>query len=239
MVVHLLSIEQEKKRQALILKFQEEVYPHFFDYAMLDVNDALTSILAICDMEGVKSVSKVKAHIQRVNELMDNVKTYQNSGVFNINHVLKNMINLFRRDFKGRVHFTHTFSIKRALSSADKNALERLLIEVLVSLLPLSAQPDLSPCHISLDLCQLAKHGQVTVTRKDYQLAAEAQAKLKEISREGFTSPEVRIKNGHTEVYFSFPLHFSRDFSPLKKINHPSLPESDPVSQVAEVKVKE
>ena len=92
--VYLIQATKRNLEQAKAL--QDDMGAHFFEHTMYDVKDALTSILAICDMEDMKQMPQVKRCIQRVTDLLGDVRLYHDSTLFNINHVLINVINILK-----------------------------------------------------------------------------------------------------------------------------------------------
>ena len=78
-------LQATKKNMELAKAFQEDMGAHFFEHTMYDVKDALTSILALCDMEDMKQVPQVKMYILRVTDLLHDVKFYRSSSLFNVN----------------------------------------------------------------------------------------------------------------------------------------------------------
>ena len=121
-----------KKNRELAKKLQSDMDANFLEHAMYDINDALTSILALCDMEQMKSIPKVKNYIQRVNELLNDVQIYQDDKIFNINHLLRNVIDIVKDSFKSKVKILSSFTQVKALVKSNQKCLERILLYILV-----------------------------------------------------------------------------------------------------------
>ncbi|MBU1495206.1 MAG: hypothetical protein KJ956_14715, partial [Actinobacteria bacterium] len=122
------------KKKALVKDLQNSMCAHFLEHTMYSINDALTSILALCDIEEMKTVPKVKKYIQRVNELMNNVQVYQAADYFNANHVLKNVIDIIKDNFKRKVDIKFNHSPINALVKSNQIVLEQILLYIFVEL---------------------------------------------------------------------------------------------------------
>ena len=121
-------LQETKKNLELAKAFQDDMGAHFFEHTMYDVKDALTSILALCDMEDMKQVPQVKKYIQRVTDLLHDVRLYQSSSLFNVNHVVINVVNVMKHKYKSKISISDDLTFIKASVKSDKSHLEQVLL---------------------------------------------------------------------------------------------------------------
>ena len=195
-----------KKNRELAKKLQSDIDANFLEHAMYDINDALTSILALCDMEQMKSIPKVKNYIQRVNELLNDVQIYQDDKIFNINHLLRNVIDIVKDSFKSKVKILSSFTQVKALVKSNQKCLERILLYILVEFMLIQEKPEESSIYV--ELIQKDTEAQILIKRENFNFSHE---QLKEIGelRENFSGKmEISKKENSVFIRISLPLSF-------------------------------
>lgn len=195
-----------KKNVKLAEKLQSEMDANFFEHAMYDINDALTSILALCDIEQMKGVPKVKGYIQRVNELLNDVQVYQDEKIFNVNHLLRNVIDIINDSFNSEVKILTSFVVVKALVKSNQKQIESILLYLLVELIMIPNNSEKNNIHV--ELSQKDNEVQIMIRREDFSFSHE---QLKEASelRENFTGKMEILKKGNgVSISISLPLSF-------------------------------
>lgn len=202
--VYLLQATRKNLEQAKV--FQDDMGASFFEHTMYDVKDSLTSILAICDMEDMKQIPQVKKCIQRVTDLLHDVRLYHNNSCFNINHVVINIINVLKKNYKNKVRIDHDITYIKVNTLSDRGHLELLLLYSLIEAVE-SSQGDL---RMRIQLMQKEKDAVVVVRLEDFTFSAVI---LKEIV-EFHNLAAFRMKIGSvekgTELTIKLPLSFGK-----------------------------
>jgi len=135
MIEDFFTLQATKRNLEMVDELQNEMNSAFLEYAMYDINDAMTSILALCDMEQMSKLPKIKEYIQRVNRLLHDVYIYQEKDVFHVNHVLKNVVMVVRDRFPEKVHIHYENADIKAYGESDQRLLEKLLLFILIELI--------------------------------------------------------------------------------------------------------
>jgi hypothetical protein len=192
----------------LAVKLQNEMGLNFLEHIMYDVNDALTSILALCDMEDMKSIPKVKTYIQKVNQLLKDVHVYQNVSIFNINHVVENVIDVIKYHFRNKTKIDYSFSNVNALTEGDQLRLEQVLLYILVEIMSVNSEANESKIFISLH--QKEKDAQVLIKNTGFNFSSASMAEIDKF-KEGF-SGSIQVENNNNELSVSIkvPLSFKK-----------------------------
>ncbi len=214
------TLQIAKKNRILVEKLQNEMDSNFLEHAMYDINDALVSILALCDMEQMKSIPKIKNYIQRVNELLNDVQIYQDEKIFNINHLLRNVIDIIKDNFKDRAKIFTSFSIVKALVKSNQKCLERILLYLLVELTLNPDRPEGGG--INVELTQKDTEAQILIIRENFNFSHE---QIKEVGllREDF-SGKMEISKKGSGIYIRILLPLS--FKSVNSFNLPLTPTS-------------
>jgi hypothetical protein len=191
----------------LAIKLHNKMDANFLEHTMYDINDALTSILALCDMEQIKSIPKIKKYIERVNNSLNDVRIYQNKGVFNVNHVLNNVIDIINDNFKNKVKIESSLVSINALAKSDQNKIETILLYLLVEIVMSPEENDDLKLFISLH--QADKDAQIIIRKRNFDFSP---ATLKEIDRlrDGFGGKmDMNMVNSGIEIEIRIPLDFT------------------------------
>ncbi len=216
MINTFLSLQATKENKELAKKLHKDMNANFLEHAMYDINDALTSILALCDMEQMKSIPKVKNYIQRVNELLDYAQVYQDKTIFNVNHVLNNVVDVIKDYFKDKVKISYSFNPVKALAESNQPQLEQILLYIFVELI--SFGKDGSDLEMSIKLHQKEQDAQIIISKNVFSFSSNA---LKEIDvlRENFVgSIQMNPKSEGVEIDIRLPLSFKKSQTPTHSI---------------------
>jgi len=208
MISQFLSMQASKENKKLAEELHDEMNSNFLEHAMYDINDALTSILALCDMEEMENIPKVKKYIQRVNSLLNDVQAYQSNSAFNINHVLSNMIDVIKDHFKGKAKINYTFSEVKSLVKSNKLQLEKILLYILVELIITGQDSDL--LDISVHLHQKEQDAQIAIVKTNHRFTDFASEEIGRLI-ENFTGKvQINPKGQGVEIDVRIPLNFRR-----------------------------
>jgi intracellular sulfur oxidation DsrE/DsrF family protein len=172
---------------------------------MYDVNDALASILAICDMEQVSSLPQVKKYINRVNDLLSDVKHYQDRRVFNINHVLKNVVNIMEDSFKHRIKLTLRTPAANLLVESEKAQIEQIL---LYSLIEFATRADDKCPEVIVELNQKDTTAQITVSAVDFSFSPHAMEELSAMRNNFDGRLRMKTDDRKVEIEMGLPIRF-------------------------------
>lgn len=87
-----------------VKKLQKEAHDFFYDSMTCEINDALTSILAMCEQEDPLLISKVKQYIHRINQSLDlgrqSYSALNQNEKYNINFALENLLYVLKSEYK-------------------------------------------------------------------------------------------------------------------------------------------
>ena len=208
MINQFLSIQASKENKKLASELYNEMNVNFLEHTMYDVNDALTSILAICDMEEMRSIPKIKEYIQRVNTLLGHVQTYQNNSAFNINHVLENVIDVIKDHFKNKAKISYTFSEVNTLAKGNKPQLEQILLYILIDLVTAEQESDL--LDISVHLCQKEQDAQIVIRKTNHKFTKSASEEIDRLIEDFVGKIRLDPKGQGVEIDIRLPLNFRK-----------------------------
>jgi len=199
----------ESKTKELVGKLHAETSTLFLERAMYDINDSLTSILALCDVEHIKSIDKVKKRIERINQLLHSIGDYQSAfngnASFSPTAVLGNLLNTLQEHFKGKVNFVRFLGDIHADATVSQTRFEELLLYMLVTLIHSSKE---APSEILIELRQKNQDALVTVLKDQHTFSVSS---LKEIDalREKFEGKvQISPQGQGVEIIMRLPLKF-------------------------------
>ncbi|MCK5603591.1 hypothetical protein KAR91_17025, partial [Candidatus Pacearchaeota archaeon] len=212
MVISKLIRKQDLKRQGEIIeKLQQEARMLFYDRMMYEVNDSLTSILAVCDVEGRESIPKVKQYIHRVNQSLLDAKNYQShfssDKKFNVSLVAKNLIHVIKENYK-EGKFACLISDIKAPVQGDQSKFEILFLTLFVSML---LEGRSSESEILIELRQKDQNATLTVLKDSHVFSKKSIERINEArDRDGFKGALSITPHGKgVEVIIKIPLQFS------------------------------
>ncbi len=129
-IPNIYLIQGLKQNLELANTLQKGLTANFFKHTMYGVKDALSTILALCDLEEMKNIDRVKNNIQRVNGLIEDVALYHSGQVFNARHVLENILNVLGDHYKGVLRFGFEASLPEAVVYAEQSHFEKSLLYI-------------------------------------------------------------------------------------------------------------
>lgn len=212
-------------KKELTQKLQARMYAHFFEHATHNVNDSLTSILALCDIEQMQTIPKIKQYINHINQILNNLKIYYNEDRFNIDDVLKNVIGIIEDEFRGKVSIIKKLSESKGSVESSQEQIENILLYLLIELITSQKQgestSDIGKIHINL--LQKDKDAQIVI-KNDYCNFSEEILKEIEILKEDFQGKiYITQKNNAITIDIRLPLSFNKPKEPLFSVNRPSI----------------
>ncbi len=205
MIPDIYLLQATKKNFKLAKELQNDMGAHFFEHTMYDVKDALTSILALCDMEDMKQTPKVKMYIKRVSDLLNDVRLYHDTSVCNIKHVLINVINILKGNYKSRVNISQSISTIKALAKGDQSHLEQMLLYLLIE--AIESDPE-KVLEINIDLSQRDRSAQIVVTIRDFAFTEVTQKEVESFHDQSIFKLQIINKEEGAEIIIRIPLTF-------------------------------
>ncbi|MBN2096200.1 hypothetical protein JW752_02250 [Candidatus Peregrinibacteria bacterium] len=215
------NIHKTIRHDELIERLQIDARMLFYDHMMYDINDSLTSILALCDIEAKKSVPRIKEYISRINDSLQNTKNYHTSFTgekrFNITLVIKNIIRVLEENYK-QVQLMPFVSEIKAPCSGDQSLFEQILLCLLVDI----CEREGNESAIMIELKQKEQNATLTLFKDDFTFSKECRARVDKFTAESDFKGRIRTsstKNG-TEVVIQIPLQFKTvriEKPPVKK----------------------
>lgn len=203
-IPEVIQLQETKKRLELAKSFQDDMGAYFFEHTMYDVKDALTSILALCDMADMKQIPQVKKYIQRVSDLMQDVRIYHERELFNLNHVIINVINTLKKNYKDRIGFTYDLSLVQAYTRSSQDHLEQVILYAIVEAVETSS----GTLSVVLEVTQKERDALITIKLKDYTYTDTIYKAISDFhDREAFKMQIVPEEN-FTEISIRLPLSF-------------------------------
>lgn len=204
---HKLQIESNQKE--LVSQLQKEAQQLFYDRMMYDINDSLTSILAICDVEAKGVVPKVKEYIHRINKSLHNTKSYQKSTLdkkFNINLVLRNLMRVIDENYVLPKKAALLSEIKASVQGSQSH-FEQLFLHIFVNLFPEGNQSD---ADILIELRQKDQNAMLTIIKDDSLLASDALERIDEVIKESKFGKNtfLKTKESVVEITIKVPIIF-------------------------------
>ncbi len=197
-------LQATKKHLGLAKSFQDDMGAHFFEHTMYDVKDALTSILAICDMEDMKQIPQVKRYIQRVTDLIHDVRVYHASGLFNVNHVVVNIINVLKKNYKNRIHISHDLSVIKAQTRCNQSHFEQLLLYSLIEAVESSPKE----LHMQIELVQKERDAVITIKLDNFEFNSHALKEIQDFHDPDILRMQLNSEKQGTEISIRLPLSF-------------------------------
>lgn len=221
----LLTTQMVSKHEELVQQLQQEARMLFYDRMMYEINDSLTSILAVCDVEGKEAIPKIKKCIDCINQSLKNTKHYQNNFAgkkrFDISLVLRNLVRVIKDNIK-ESKIACLLSDIKAPAQGDQAAFEELFLHLFVNMFSFSNNPDFRSEAI-IELRQRGQDAVVTILKESHQFSEETLKKINKIKKEKDFVGDVRIntKTHGVEVIILVPLQFQ-----VVEIDQPSVKSS-------------
>jgi len=224
------------KYTELVKELQLQTRALFYDRMMYEINDALTSILAVCDVEGKEAVPKIKQYIHRINQSLNNTKNFQSSlrsdKKFNVNIVLQNLIHVIKEKYKD-VKMACIISDIKAPVQGDQAKFEELLIYIFISMF---TNPNVLESEMLIELRQKDQDAMVTILKDSHVFSFDIMEQINKIRDGGDFKGNVQITphGKGIEVIIKIPLQFS-----LVSISNPVVKNIHHVQKKVVHRVKE
>ena len=202
------SAQATKENKKLATDLRNKMNANFLEHAMYDINDALTSILALCDMEQMKSIPKVKEYIQHINGLLDDVQIYQDGTVFNISHVMNNLIDVVKDNFKSKAKISYSYTPVKALVESSQAQLEQILLYLFVELIE-SNEEGKDP-QIFVKLHQKEKDVQITVSKSEHLFSSSSLEEFEFLRKDFIGTIRIDTNGNGVQVQIRLPLTFKK-----------------------------
>ena len=197
-------LQATKKNLGLAKAFQDDMGAHFFEHTMYDIKDALTSILALCDMEDMKQVPQVKKYIQRVTDLLHDVKSYRSTSLFNVNHVVINVINVMKGNYTSRLSVNHDLTFIKAYVKSDKSHLEQVLLYSLIEAVESSS----GSVSTKIQLAQKESDAVITIKLLNFHYSPVVLKEILAFHQPSIFKMQVAAQGSDTEIVIRLPLSF-------------------------------
>ncbi len=197
-------LQATKKNLELAKAFQDDMGAHFFDHTMYDIKDALTSILAMCDMEDMKQVPQVKQYIQRITDLLHDVKSYRSTSLFNVNHVVINVINVMKANYAAKISIDHNLSFIKAYVKSDKSHLEQVLLYSLIE----AVESGSAGIKTEIELVQKETDAVITIKLKTFHYQPVILKEIAAFHQNSLFRMQVEKQGADTEIIIRLPLSF-------------------------------
>ncbi|MBU0706546.1 hypothetical protein KJ657_04745 [Patescibacteria group bacterium] len=197
-------LQATKKNLEMARTFQEDMGALFFEHTMYDVKDALTSILALCDMEDMKQVPQVKKCIQRVTDLLNDVRLYHESTLFNINHLVINVINVLKKNYKSKIRISEDLSSIKAHTESNRNHVELVLLYLLIE----AAESCQKELNIKIELVQKERDAVITIRLGEFQFSSVILKEITDFHNQAVFRMQIDVIDQGTEIVIRLPLSF-------------------------------
>ncbi len=203
-------VRKKIRHDELIERLQVDARMLFYDRMMYDINDSLTSILALCDIEAKKSVPRIKEYISRINDSLQNTKNYHISFTgekrFNITLLTRNILRVLEDNYKS-VQFTPFISDIKAPCIGDQSLFEQV---VLCMLIDMCEEKGAGESAIRLELKQESQNALLTLYKEGFTFTRECQARIDKFTAESDFQGKLQVQNDKkgTEAVIRVPLEF-------------------------------
>jgi hypothetical protein len=205
-----ISSQISDNKNELVKKLHKDMNANFLNHTIYDINDSLASILALCDMEHMGSLDRVKRNIERINGLLGNVRIYQDITKFNVNHVLNNVIDIIKDNFQDTVDIKYSSIPLKALAESDQLKFEHILLSILTDLI-LSDTRDVS--EISISLTQKDRGAYISIINKASNLSVSSFKDISSLNADFSGRVELKKSDDGIRFLISIPLTFKKSFS--------------------------
>lgn len=206
-----LKTNSADKYRELVKDLQQQTRTLFYDRMMYEINDALTSILAVCDVEGKDAVPKIKQYIHRINQSLNNTKNFQTSlrsdKKFNISIVLQNLIHIIKDKYK-EAKMACIISDIKAPVIGDQSKFEELLLYIFINMF---SSPNIQDSEALIELRQKGQDAMITILKDSHVFSLEMIEHVNKIRDGGDFKGSVSItpQGKGIEVIIKIPLQFS------------------------------
>jgi len=208
----MLKSQAMDKLKTDVARLQSEARTRFFDRMMYEINDSLTSILAITEVEPKDAIPRIKKYINRINQSLHNTKSYQinstGEGGFSMNHVLKNLIQVLVDNYP-QTKVASDLSEIKAPVQGNQSSFERLFLSFCVDGLNTAD----GNADLLVDVHQKGQDAVVTLIKDHFILSDEAREvvqKIIEADADLKGRVVIQALDHSAEVSIRLPLKFSK-----------------------------
>ena len=202
-------VNKTGKHEDLVERLQVDSRMLFYDRMMYDVNDSLTSILALCDMEAKGSIPKINKYISNINRSLHNTKNYHTSFTgekrFDVSLVIKNILRVLEDNYK-EVQLIPFVSDIKAPGIGDQSLFEKILLRIFIDMC--HEDPDISD--IMIELRQKDQDAVLTILKDRFTFSKECLKRIDKLKEKTDFKKGIQINphNKGVEVIIKIPLQF-------------------------------
>ena len=209
-VPKMLKSQVAEKVRREVERLQSEARMQFFDHMMYEINDSLTSILAISEVEPKDAIPRIKHYIHRINQSLQNTKHYQavsrGDKKFNVTQVLKNLIQVVEQNYR-KAKLVTLISDLRAPALGDQTRFEQLFFTMIVDIL---GRPE-GNSEILIECRQKDAFAQVTILKDQFSFSEGVMEQVNQITQESADFKgrlQITPQGNGVEVILRIPLQF-------------------------------
>lgn len=203
--------QMQKQAENLHSKLIKEALQHFLDRTTHDINDALVSILGVCDAEAPALIAKVKKYIHRINNSLRFMKGYQASAhgkdVFLIAPMLQNAMDVIEDHFRGKIKFSRLISEMKAKAKGDQSKLESFLLGIFIRMAEGASDGN---SEVLVELRQKDQSAMITILKDHFIFSEDALKEIKERSGHFLGECNVTRQGQGVEIIIRIPLIFEQ-----------------------------
>ena len=207
-IPNIYLLQATKRNLEHAKSFQKDMGVYFFEHAMYDVKDAMSSILALCDIADMKELSEVRKYIQRVNDIISDVNLYHDRANYNVKHILLNVIKILEGSYKNRLNITHRMVSVKAKAHGDQSYLEQALLYVIIE--ALETEPD-REIKLEIDLSQKNHDAQITLFFENHCFSEIVRKEILAIANQGGLSTQIFVDGNTSTISIRLALTFSKE----------------------------
>jgi hypothetical protein len=204
--VYLIQATKENIEKAK--SFQSDMGAYFFEHAMYDVKDAMSSILALCDIADMKELPEVRKYIQRVNDIISDVNLYHDRSAYNVRHILLNVIKILEGSYKHRLNITHRMVSINAKAHGYQGHLEQSLLYMVIEVLESAGLEN--EVKLEIDLSQKNHDAIITLRFDDYCFPEIVRKEILQMANQGGLTTQIFVDNEGTTISIRVGLTFDR-----------------------------
>jgi len=200
-----------EKQDQLVFQLQKQASELYYDRMMYDINDSLTSILAVCDVEGKEGIPKVKQYIHRINQSLNATKNYQNASSssdqkFNVSLVVKNLMRVIEEQYK-EVKIAALLADINAPVLGDQSYFEKLFLHLFVQMFSVGHNTE---SELLIELRQKDQDAMITILKDQHAFTEQGLERIRGIQENDGFKGKVQItpQGRGVEVIIRIPLQF-------------------------------
>lgn len=210
------------KKLELIKSLQQEAAGLFFEHRMHEINESLTTILALTDIGSKDPLPKIRDHVESINVSLKSVKQYQKGAnentVFEVGTLLKNIQEVLRPHIPRQDLGWFNVADIRIKVDAPLKPLQDLLVALMVVMCP--SEEGASVC---LEARQKGVDYYIQVSSEESGMADEVRGYINELAQKAALKPLWEKQEGLLTVTLRLPIRFAvagkkSDIRPTQKV---------------------